>query len=229
MRERDRRFYTGMAVAALLAAFAGFARTYFLKTITGAPAVSPLVHVHAAAFSAWMLLLVAQTTLVAAGRTGLHRRLGVAGAALAGAMIVLGTMTAIAAARHGHKPALASDPLAFLAISLGDLSVFVVLAGAGLWLRRQPETHKRLMLLATVGGLLPAAIARIPGISGHSPRTAAVTAAFLLAGPIYDWASRRRVHPVYLWACPAIVLYVPLRLVVGQTDAWHRFAAWLIR
>lgn len=36
-RSRDRRFFTGMAVAAALTAFAGFARSYYLKGVFGAP------------------------------------------------------------------------------------------------------------------------------------------------------------------------------------------------
>src|SRR5262245_44957976 len=75
---RDRRFYTGVAIAGLVIVFAGFSRTFYLKTLTGTPALPPIVHVHGLVFSAWMLLFVAQTWLVASGNTRTHRRLGVA-------------------------------------------------------------------------------------------------------------------------------------------------------
>lgn len=56
-----------------------------------APLPSLIIHVHGAAFSCWMLLLLTQTTLVSAGRVDIHRRLGIAGFLLAWAMVVLGS------------------------------------------------------------------------------------------------------------------------------------------
>ena len=93
-----------MALAFGLTVFAGFSRTYFLKLHYGTPALSVLLHVHGVVFSAWVLLFAAQTTLVAARRTDLHRRLGVAGAVLAGALLVMGTTTAILRVRGGSAP-----------------------------------------------------------------------------------------------------------------------------
>jgi hypothetical protein len=75
-RRRERLFYTGMAAAFLLVVFAGFARTYYLRPYFGAPLLTPLLRLHGLVFSAWIVLLLAQTALVAAKRTPLHRRLG---------------------------------------------------------------------------------------------------------------------------------------------------------
>jgi len=82
-RNRDRRFFTGMAIAAALTVFIGFAPTYYLGNFFDARPVSTLVHIHGVVSTSWILLFVAQTSLVAAGRTDLHRRLGVAGGVLA--------------------------------------------------------------------------------------------------------------------------------------------------
>jgi hypothetical protein len=70
-----------MALASALTVFTGFARTYYLRSVFDGPAVpTPLVHLHGAVFTAWILVFVAQTSLVAARRTDLHRRLGVVAA-----------------------------------------------------------------------------------------------------------------------------------------------------
>ena len=61
------RFYQGMAIACLAAVFAGFARTYFLKSFTGWPPASGVVHWHAALFTGWFVLFFVQTTLIARG------------------------------------------------------------------------------------------------------------------------------------------------------------------
>jgi hypothetical protein len=84
-----------------VAVFIGFARTYYLRTWTGAPAPSALVHVHAIVFSTWILLVLVQVVLVEKNRRDLHKRLGIAGGGLAMGMIVLGYFAAIAAARRG--------------------------------------------------------------------------------------------------------------------------------
>src|SRR3954452_14258854 len=94
-KRRTRRFYVGMAIAFAITVFAGFARTYFLKAHFGSPPLGPLVHLHGAIFTTWVLFFLVQTTLVASGRTYLHRRMGIAGVVLAALVLALGTTVAI--------------------------------------------------------------------------------------------------------------------------------------
>ena len=96
--KHDRLFYGGMAVAMGLTVFAGFASTYYLRLLTGGPKATlsggpftTLVYVHGTLFTAWVLLFIVQTALVASRRVAVHRRLGVAGAVLAAAMVAAGT------------------------------------------------------------------------------------------------------------------------------------------
>ena len=223
---RTRRFYVAMAFAFALTVFAGFSRSYFLKLHYGTPALSVLLHIHGVVFSAWILLFAAQTTLVAARRTDLHRRLGVAGAVLAGALLVLGTTTAILRVRGGSAPIPGVSGLAFLAIPMFDMVVFAILAGSGLALRRRLETHKRLMTLATIG-LLSAPLARIPWVfRAGPPGFFGLTDLFIVAMLVYDLATRRRVHPATAWGGLVLVASQPLRLMISGTAAWTAFAAW---
>src|SRR3954470_23448155 len=92
---RTRRFYVGMAIAMAITVFVGFSRSYFLKGWYGTPELSRLLHLHGAVFTTWVLFFVAQTALVASGRTYLHRKMGIAGAVLAAVVAVLGTIVAI--------------------------------------------------------------------------------------------------------------------------------------
>ena len=223
---RTRRFYVAMALAFGLTVFAGFSRTYFLKLHYGTPALSVLLHVHGVVFSAWVLLFAAQTTLVAAHRTDLHRRLGVAGAVLAGALLVLGTTTAILRVRGGSAPIPGVSGLAFLAVPLFDMVVFAILVGSGLALRRRLETHKRLMTLATIG-LMSAPLARLPWVfRAGPPAFFGLTDLFIVAMLVYDLATRRRVHPATVWGGLVLVASQPLRLMISGTAAWTAFAAW---
>lgn len=225
----ERIFYSGMAIAALLTVFVGFAPTYYLKAQFGTPELPPLRHFHGALFTAWILLFVVQTTLIAARRTPVHRRLGVAGGILAATMVVVGAVTAIDAAGRGAAPT-GVPPLAFLAIPLADMTTFGLLIGAALYYRRRTDTHKRLMLLATIS-LLTAAIARLPFafiLAYGPPAFFGLTDLFIVACVAYDLVSRGRVHPATLWGGLLLVVSQPLRLVISGTSVWLAFAAWLV-
>jgi uncharacterized membrane protein YozB (DUF420 family) len=219
-----------MALASALTVFIGFARTYYLRTaFDGPPVPTALVHLHAMVFTAWILLFIAQTSLVAAGRTDLHRRLGMAGAALVVALLVVGWFTAIEAARRGVTPPGGPPPLAFLSVPLGTLAVFAILVVAGLANRGRRETHKRLMLLATIALLTPA-IARFRFFMPGGPLLAiGGTTLFVLACMGYDRLSHGRIHPAFLWGGLFLIVSLPARFAVGATDAWGALAEWLTR
>lgn len=213
-----------MAVAAAATVFAGFAPTYFLRGLSAAPPLAPLLHVHGLVFTCWIALFVVQVLLVGARRTDIHRKLGIAGAVLAVSMLAIGYLAAVDSAKRGVTPLAGLSPLTFLAVPLGDLVVFAGLIGTGLYLRRRSEAHKRLMLLATIGLLTPA-IARLPFLgAGGPPAFFGLTDVFVLACIAYDRIGRGRVHPAFLWGGLYLVLSQPLRLLVGSTDAWLALA-----
>ena len=226
----DRLFYGGMAIAMGLTVFAGFASTYYIRFLAGGPKATisggpftALVHVHGALFTAWVLLFIVQTALVASRRVAVHRRLGVAGAVLAVAMVVAGTSIAIATAARGSAPT-GVDPLAFLAIPLFDMVLFATFVATALALRRDKEAHKRLMLLAYVS-LVTAAIARLPGVLPLGPPAFfGLSFLFVVVAGIYDFLSRRRLHKVYVWGGALIVVSVPVRLVISGTGTWRALA-----
>jgi uncharacterized membrane protein YozB (DUF420 family) len=228
-RNRDHRFFLAMALAAALTAFVGFAPSYYLRSFSGAQPLTTLVHVHGALATAWMLLFLTQTALVSSGRTDLHRRLGVAGALLAPLFVVVGYVTAVEAARRGVAPPDGPPPLAFLAVPLGTLLAFTILAAAGLSQRRHRDTHKRLMLLATIAILTPA-LARFRYFGpGGPPVAIGGTALFVAVCLAYDRLAHGRVHPAFLWGGLFLVASLPLRFAVTRSEIWFSLAAWLTR
>lgn len=232
-RQRERAFYTTVAVLAALIVFVGFARTYYLKELFGIRPLPLLVHFHGLVFTAWIVLFFVQTRLVAVRRTDIHRKLGVAGGVLATLMVVIGFLTAINAARHGA--AVTSGPpeiprLVFLVVPLTDIVVFIVLAGAGFLWRRRPEIHKRMMLLATIS-IVPPAVARLL-ITMHQPVNLLLVFGIpdlvMLGCIAYDLTTRRKLNPAYLWGGLILLASQPLRLMLGGTHAWMSFAQWLV-
>ena len=228
--QRDRLFYGAMSIALAVTVFAGFARTYYLRFFSGGPDATlsggpftTLVHTHGALFTAWVALFVVQTALISTRRVAVHRRLGIAGAVLAGAMVVVGTLTGIATAQRGGA-APGMDPLGFLIIPLVDMVLFAGFVLVALARRRDKEAHKRLMLLAYVT-IVVAAVARLPGVIALGPPGFfGLALLFVVAGIVYDFVSRRRVHPVYLWGGALLVVSIPLRLAIATTGAWRALA-----
>jgi hypothetical protein len=228
---RTRRFYVGMAIAIAITVFAGFSRSYFLKAWYGTPELSRLLHIHGLVFTTWVLFFLAQTTLVASGKTYLHRRMGIGGAVLATLVLIVGTTVAIMRVKGGKPSPIPGVPaLAFLAIPLFDMIVFAILVGTALYFRRRLEAHKRLMTLAMIS-LLAAPIARIhfPLLPPGPPTFFGLADLFILALLVYDLVTRRKIHPATIWGGLLVVASQPLRLIIAGTPAWLAFAGWLTR
>jgi hypothetical protein len=227
-RRRERWFYIAMSIAAVITVFAGFAPTYYLRPYFDTAPLMPLLHLHGIVFTSWLVLFLIQTTLVAAHRTDIHRRLGILGGVIATLMILIGASTAVIRASQGATPVPGVSPLSFLVVPLGDISVFAILVGAGFYYRRRPEVHKRLMLLATVS-ILAAAIARLPFaiMQAGPPAFFGITDLFVLACILYDLITLKRVHRATALAALLIIASQPLRLMFAGTHVWLAFAGWL--
>jgi hypothetical protein len=230
LRSNDRRLYLWVAALVPVIVLIGFARTYYLKGFFGNPPLPGLlVHLHGLVMTAWVVLFVAQVSLVATGRTRTHQRLGILGAVLAVLVFIVGILTGIAGAARGATPG--PPALQFLVIPLGDMFVFAILVGTALYFRRSRlDVHKRLMLLAAVNLLAPA-IARIPLqfiATGGALAFFGLTDLCLLACVGFDTVRNRRLHPAFLWGTLFIIAFQPLRLLLAGTDVWMRFATILV-
>jgi hypothetical protein len=227
----QRWFWLAGALLAALVVFVGFSPTFYLRTLFGAPQLSTLKVVHGIVFSAWVVLFVAQTSLVATNRRDTHRALGAFGALLLVAMCLVGYRLAIESGRSGFTPDPAKvSALSFMAVPLFDLAVFALLVSMALLLRARSDWHKRLMLIATLS-LLPPAIARVamqfPPLP-VLPIAFGGTALLIVAAIVVDRVTLRRLHPAALLGGLIVILSLPARLLIGRTQAWQDLAARLI-
>jgi hypothetical protein len=234
--QTDRIFFTGMAVAMAATAFVGFAPTYYLAGLNDAPTpvLTPTVHLHGGLCTAWMLLLVTQTGLIASGRPDIHRVTGLAGVVLALATLATGVFVALESQRRVHTAANAgtlADPYVFVMFPLAAVGLFALYVAAGVANRNRPDVHKRLMLIATMS-LLGPALARIvtrttPGIPGAIGALLLVDV-FLLALVAYDLLVRGRLHPATLWGGGLLLVSEPLRVAIAFTEPWQAFGRLLM-
>ena len=233
IRQNNRRFenlfFSGMAVLSLGTVFLGFARTYYLAGVFHAPLPNLIVHIHGAAFSSWILLLVAQTSLVAAGRVDLHRRLGLLAFGWACIMVILGLLAATDEMARRFAPGQPGvGARTFYAVPIADMLVFATLVCAAFRKRSNPAAHKRLILIATIA-LLDAAFVRWPVHAAWWNLDVAQMCCYglllMLAG--YDLWSMRKVHRATIWAGVFLIVLQQVRIPIGRTVPWQAFAAWV--
>jgi hypothetical protein len=224
-RRFDHVFFSSMALLMLATVFIGFAPTYYLAGVFHAPLPSLTIHLHGAAFSAWILLLVTQTSLVSAGRVDIHRRLGIAGFLLACLMVVLGVLAATDALVRGAGP-VGRDAQFFYIIPLTDVLVFGTLIFFAFRFRSNAAMHKRLILVATIA-LTIAAIARWPVVHHNILTAALLSYIFLLLMVVYDLWSTHKIQRATLWAGAFLIFVQQARIPIGGTVAWHQFASWI--
>ena len=224
-RTRERVFYSGMAILLCICVFIGFAPTYFQAGMMRAPLPSPILHIHGAVFTLWMLLFVVQVALISARRVKWHRSFGAFAFCLPPIMIVLGVIAAIDALHRGVKIG-PLDPAVSAAIPLIGIVGFTIVIYSSWRARRRPDAHKRLILIATMD-LVAAAFGRFPWARlGLPPAAGAVTGLgiLLLMLIVYELISIRRIHRSTMWAAPLVFASVALAVPIGMTPVWHAFA-----
>lgn|SRR5579859_5228199 len=229
-RRTERIFFGGMAILLCVVVVIGFARTYFLAGMVRAPLGSSILHVHGAVFSFWMILYLIQSALISVRRVAWHRSLGTIAFCLPPIMIVLGLMAAIEALGQGVRIG-PLDPSVSLSIPLLGISAFAIVIFASWRARRKPDSHKRLILFATIG-LVDAALGRFPwSMVGMSPAAGAVTGLGILILLVlaYDLISLHTLHRSTRWAAPLIFVVGAFAVPIGMTGWWHSFAGFLAR
>ena len=217
-RKLDHRFYTAMAFAITAGVLAGFARTYYARSYFDSPAIPFWVHVHGAVFTGWILFYVLQNLLAMYGVMKLHRSLGIVGGLLASGVVVFGVAVAVRQARQGGFFPF-PDIYSSLAVSFGQMLLFALFIYLGLRLRRDSETHKRLILMATQLFFFPA-FGRV--LHGINLLTLSLALCFYLAGPLYDRITRGSVHKAYRWGVPLLILTMPpFAVIASHLPPWH--------
>jgi hypothetical protein len=182
-----------------------FGRTLFARPFFDVPPIPWYLFVHGFVLSTWFVLLVAQTVLVAAHRTDLHRRLGVLGGIVAVALVGISLVAVRGFPAHVQASVLSIDvefPIDVMRnivwTDLASLLIFSTFVGTALFWRRRSDVHKRLMVLASMAILGPA-VARIVSLLAPPLALGIVIQTVGLVGlpltvVLHDLLATRRVH-----------------------------------
>ena len=236
------KFFFGMSVVLLVFVVSGFAPTLYLRAFFDVPPIPGYLYLHGAILTGWFVWLVLQTSLVQTARTATHRRLGIAGAVWAAAVVaggLLATFNVVGRVVAGGLD-LGADTSAipelgvagvtleaFLSevvwLNLASVCAFALLILAAILLRGRPSAHKRLMLLASIAIIGPALarVSRWPPFGGEdSPFVLVVLLSLLAALVVHDLLTTKRVHPATLLGGALLIL---LAGVVGAVVASSPF------
>ena len=229
----DRRFYAGMAWLLVVVAIAGFAPRS-VAIIQGIMPMPPLVvHLHAAVMASWVSLLAVQATLALGGRIDLHRKWGMA-SLLVGPLVLI-MLIAITISRQNAAYGTPAGPIVnnILFVQIRAIVLFPLFF---VWALRarvgDPQTHKRMMLLATLM-LLDAAIARMTWLPFNQfPRDYLAIHLYLLAlvvpALVYDLIRLRRIHRAWLWGLALMLPWVVATDFAWGSQWWGRIGPKLV-
>jgi hypothetical protein len=220
-------FYFCMSLLIAVVVVYGFSQTIAHNLLHASPLPPFILTIHAIVFPGWVLFFILQSALVRTRNVPLHRTLGWFGLALGIAILVLGYFTAIAMDRfHMREPD--SDAPAFLIVQLMDLCSFAIPFALAIYWRRRPEYHRRLMLVASCA-LTDAAFGRFPQLPfAFAPGG---VDALIFLGILRDLIVDRRIHKVYLYAFPLLLLFQTfcMQTYLHASPWWVRIATALLR
>ena len=204
----------------------GFWETYYSRVSERADLPS-IVHWHAAVFSVWVLLLVAQAAAVVTGRIRAHRRLGLVGMGYGALVFAIGLLVSIGApalrVRDGQFPLDVGGLIVLY--HLADMLLFGLVLALAYAYRNRPELHKRWIVAATAA-LCGAAIGRV--LPSNSAQYLLVWLSPLLAMMAVDLATRRRVHWIALVAS-ALLIVAFFKAPLLAAPVWRAVGGALLR
>lgn len=225
---RAHYFFVAMAVLAAIVALIGFASTFFVPMARGSFAGSPAIYVHAVATFGWIALFVLQPSLIRAGAYDIHVRTGVLGAVLALAVAITGVQVGVFAAERDLAAGVGPTAISTIVGVVTGMTMFLALVAAGIAFRAKPDTHKRLMLLATIVVLWPAWFRfrhYFPDVPRPDIWFALVAAdSLIVIAALRDKLVLGRVHPVWLFVGSLVIIEHTFEALMFDTPAWRAVA-----
>jgi hypothetical protein len=217
----DKFFYFGMSLLVAAVVVFGFSHTVDENLIHAVPARPWMLWVHGILFSGWVAFFILQSTLVRTRNVKVHRTLGWFGAGIGALITIVGISTAIVMDRFHVAESHDAAAKVFFAIQLQDMVAFTTAFWLAVYWRKKPDIHRRLILIAT-SVLTAAAFARFPHM-GVASAYAGVDGLIFL-GVLRDLIVDRKVHRVYRYALPALILWQTF-----MVQTWLQHPAWWVK
>lgn len=225
-------FFFHLSLAFLAIAVVGFSTTFFMPLARGTFSAPPVIHLHGALLFGWLLFFIAQTVFIRNRSLRFHRRMGWLGLALSLAIVISGVAVGLFATRRDMATTTETWPIGNLVNIVIEMLLFGSLVAAAILARRNPEAHKRYLVLATISALGPAWFRFrhfMPFVPNPIVTFSLIADAVLLVAIARDWFAPRRVHPVYIWAGGAMVAVHCIELACVGSATWLTMGRWILQ
>jgi len=195
--------------------------------------IVPLIVVHGLAMFSWVMLFFVQSILILTGNRRFHMFIGPAGAVLAGAIVVLGSIVA-ALSVHFNPQAYApfGGARSFLAIMLTEMGGFGAFVAVGIKYRHRVEIHRPMMLPATTF-IMSGSLGRCPYIGNLAvlPPLYVYLPMLLFGGLLFllQLGMTRVANRWYALGLAGIVMACLLSIAVGGSTAWNLMLGSFVR
>lgn len=228
-------FFQMMAILLLALTLIGFAPTFFLRPVFEVSPLPVRFHIHGFFTTGWIVIFLFQSLLIASGKVRLHRRTGILAGSMAIGLLVSGLsiLFFLAAGYPGNGRSL-GEVASVIWGNIAGLVTFCIFVGTGIALRARAQTHKRMMLFATLSIMGPP-LARIGHFDAFRISDTLVVndAVYGLGGVlalyalvlIHDLRVLGRPHVTLLWAVP---LQFGLIIIAGLVMAGTEFGQGLV-
>ena len=228
-RKRGHYFFAASLIA--LAIFlTGFFKTFIVPSYQRTFEAPLVIYLHGAFLFLWSLVFIAQTILIRK-RFKLHRLLGFSSLVIVVCVVISTMATGVYVMKRDLAAGLGELATSSLVGTFTTPIIFAIFVAAGIYYRRKPEIHKRLMLLAMIAITWPAFF-RFRHYFPAVPNPELIFGLLLpnsmiLLAVLWEKFTVKRVHPIYLTAGLALFAENFAEYWLFDSPGWRVVAHWL--
>lgn len=229
--KRRSKYFLTASLIALAIAIVGFLKTFFMPSIRGEFEAPPVIYIHGGFLFLWTVFLVIQTILIKKKKVKFHMLLGFWSLALVAGVMVSTMATGVYVMKRDLALGQGEIATSGLVGPFTTPTVFAIFVAAGIYYRKKPEIHKRLMLLATIAIIWPAFF-RFRNYFPSVPNPEIIFGVLLpncmtLIAMLWEKVTIKRIHPVYLTAGLALFAESLFETYFFDSPGWRVVAHWL--
>lgn len=225
-RVQRSKLFLWLGVLGIVVAIIGFTKTFFIPLFSGTFSAPPAIYIHGAFLFGWVGFFAAQSLWVQQARLRRHKQMGWIGGGLVAGVIL---STLVVATLASQRTAAASGDISLasaeLFVVMLEMAVFGALIISAFLLRRRPDFHKRLMLLALIASLGPAWFRfrhYFPPIDNPLFVYSLLLAdSLIIIAAVIDLLRERRIHPVYLVVGSAMIAIHAIEVFAFDTPIFR--------
>jgi hypothetical protein len=223
--KRTPSFFLVIGLVGVFAVLTGFAKTFILPVSAGNFKAPPVIYIHGAFAFGWIILFVTQTFLIHFNNYRIHMTLGIVGIFIALGVALTMIPAGLYAVEKELKQGLGDTAISGIVGTCISALMFFSIVLAGIIYRNKPETHKRLMLLATILVLWPAWFRfrhYFPSIPRPDIWFAVVLAdSLIVISWIRDKLVNGRIHPVLGYIGTIIMAEHIFEVIMFDSNSWR--------